>query len=120
MHRLIKGKVHLHHSHKTGEILGYSHDFCNTTVIEKTKAEIPFVAHNFFGFDIFYFLKTFIASAWCSKKLNIGSTTLRHVNHGFINDEIKLTDSLKFYQKKSSRSIVNPNRRRKKSSKTFD
>ena len=99
MHRLIKGKVHLHHSHKTGEILGYSHDFCNTTFIEKTKAEIPFVAHNFFGFDIFYFLKTFIASAWCSKKLNIGSTTLTHVNHGFINDEIKLTDSLKFYQK---------------------
>ena len=27
VHRLIKGKIHLHHSHMTGEILGYSHDF---------------------------------------------------------------------------------------------
>ena len=43
----------------TEEILGYSHDFCNTAVIEKSKPEIPFVAHNFFGFDIFYFFKSF-------------------------------------------------------------
>ena len=47
VNRLIKGKVHLHHFHMTGKILGYSHDFCNTSVIEKTKSEIPFVVHNF-------------------------------------------------------------------------
>ena len=98
VHRLIKGKVHLHHSHMTGEILGYSHDFCNTIAIEETRSKIPFVAHNFFGFNIFYFLKTFIASAWCSKQLNIG-THLTHVNFGFIENEIKLIDSLKYYQK---------------------
>ena len=83
----------------TGEILGYSHDFCNTIAIEKTRSEIPFVVHNFFGFDIFYFLKTFIASAWCSKQLNIGGINLTHVNFGFIENEIKLIDSLKYYQK---------------------
>ena len=33
VHELIKGKVHLHHSHITGKIIGYSHDFCNTKVI---------------------------------------------------------------------------------------
>ena len=99
VHRLIKGKIHLHHSHMTGEILGYSHDFCNTSVIEKTRSEILFVAHNFFGFDVFYFLKTYIASSWCSKKLNIGGTNLTHVNYGIINNEIKLTDSLRYYQK---------------------
>ena len=102
VHRLIKGKVHLHHSHMTEEILGYSHDFCNTAAIEKSKPEIPFVAHNFFGFDIFYFLKTFIASAWCSKKINIGSTNLTHVNYSVIDNEIKLIDSLKYYQKSLS------------------
>ena len=80
VNRLIKGKVHLHHSHITGKILRYSHDFCNASVIEKTRSEIPFVAHNFFGFDIFYYLKTYIASAWCSKKPNIGGTNLTHVN----------------------------------------
>ena len=53
VNRLIKGKVHLHHSHTTGTILGYSHDFCNTSVIEKTRSEIPFVAHNFFGLIFF-------------------------------------------------------------------
>ena len=99
MNRLIKGKVHLHHSHITGKILGYSHDFCNSTVIEKTRSEIPFAAHNFFGFDIFYYLKTFIALVWCSKKLNIGGTNLTHVNYGIIDNEIKLIDSLKYYQK---------------------
>ena len=78
VNRLIKGKVHLHHSHMTGKILGYSHDFCNTSVIEKTRSEIPFVAHNFFGFDIFYYLKTYIALAWCSKKLNIGSKNFNY------------------------------------------
>ena len=57
------------------------------------------MAHNFFGFDIFYYLKTYIASAWCSKKLNIGGTNLTHVNYGIIDNEIKLIDSLKYYQK---------------------
>ena len=37
VHRLIKGKNHLHHSHVTGNIFGYAHDFCNTTVIEKNE-----------------------------------------------------------------------------------
>ena len=90
MNRLIKGKVHLHNSHMTGKIFGYSHDFCNTSVIEKSRSEIPFVAHNFFGFDIFYYLKTSIASAWCSKKINIGGANFTHVNYGIIDNETKL------------------------------
>ena len=100
VNRLIKGKVHLHHSRTAGKILGYSHDFCNTSVIEKTRSEISFVAHNFFGFDIFYYLKTYIASAWSSKKINIGGTNLTHVNYGIIDNENKLIDSLKYYQKR--------------------
>ena len=41
-----------------------------------------------------------MASAWCSKKLNIGGTNLTHVNnYGIIDNEIKLNDSLKYYQK---------------------
>ena len=114
VNRLIKDKVHLHHSHITGKILGYSHDFCNTSVTEKTRSEIPFVAHNFFGFDIFYYLKTYIASAWCSKKLNIGGTNLTHVNYGIIDNEIRLIDSLKYYQKSLAdlSSTLNPEEKR--------
>ena len=99
VNRLIKDKVHLHDSHITGKILGYSHDFCNTSVIEKTRSDTPFVAHKYFGFDIFYYLKAYIASTSCSKKLNIGGTNFTHVNYGIIDNEIKLIDSLKYYQK---------------------
>ena len=53
VHRLVRGKFHLHHSHITGQIYGYAHDFCNTTLTEKSTPEIPFVWHKFFGFDLF-------------------------------------------------------------------
>ena len=35
VHRLIRGKFHLHHSHIMGKIFGYAYDFCNTTLVEK-------------------------------------------------------------------------------------
>ena len=63
VHRYIKVKIHLHHSHITGEIFGYSHDFCNWKVKE-TKNEIPLVAHNQFGFHMFYFIKGCRTSAY--------------------------------------------------------
>ena len=99
VHRLIRGKFHLHHSHITGKIFGYAHDFCNTTLVEKSTPEIPFVAHNFFGFDLFYYMKAYNASAWCSKELHIGGTNLTQANYGNISGEIRLIDSLKFYQR---------------------
>ena len=102
IHRLVKGKVHLHHSHITGEIIGYTCDFCNKRVIEKSNEEIPLIAHNFFGFNLFHFLKTYVAAAWCTKKVNIGGNHLTRANYGNINNEIKLIDSLKFYKKSLS------------------
>ena len=88
-HQLITGKTHLHHSHVTGEIIGFAHDFCNQRVKEKQNADIPFIAHNFFGFDRFYFLKTFVATAWCTKYVNVGGNHLTHVNYGNIQNETK-------------------------------
>ena len=99
VHRLIKGKFHLHHSHTTGNIIGYAYDFCNMAFVDKCTSGITFVPHNFFWFDLFYFMKTYIASAWCSKELNIGGNNLTHANYGNISSEIKLIDSLKFYQR---------------------
>ena len=51
VHKLIRGKFHLHHSHITGKIFGYAYDFCNTTFIERSTPEIHFVTHNIFGFE---------------------------------------------------------------------
>ena len=44
-------------------------------------------------------MKPYIASAWCSKALNIGVTDLTQANYGNISGEIRLIDSLRFYQK---------------------
>ena len=78
----------LHHSHITRNIIGYAHDIFNKAFIKKCSPEIPFVAHNFFGF---YIMKTYIASAWCSKELNIGGNNLTHANYGNVSSEIKKT-----------------------------
>ena len=76
-HHLIKMKVHLHHSQITGEIIGYTHNFCNAK-IKENNIEIPLIAHNLFGFDLYYFIKGYIASAWCSKELKTGENNLTH------------------------------------------
>ena len=95
-HHLIKLKVHLHHSHITGKIIGY--DFCNARVKENN-IEMLIIAHNQFSFDLNYFIKTYIASAWCSKELKIRGNNLTHINFSNIAGEIKFIDSLKYYQK---------------------
>ena len=61
--------------------------------------EIPVIAHNLFGFDLYYFIKGYIASAWCSKELKIGENNSTQINFFNIAGEIKFTDSLKYYQK---------------------
>ena len=68
----------------TGKILGYAHDFCNTAVTAKTTPDIPFIGHNVFGFDLYDFIKLYIASACCSKVLNTRGTNLKQINFGNI------------------------------------
>ena len=34
VHRLIRGKFYLHHSHIMAKIFGYAYDFCNTTLLK--------------------------------------------------------------------------------------
>ena len=100
-HHLIKMKVHLNHSHITGKIIGYAHDFCNARVKENNM-KVPVIAHNLFGFDLYYFIKSYIAPAWCSKQLKIRGNKLTHINFSNIAGEIKFIDSLEYYQKSLS------------------
>ena len=99
VHNQIKQKLHLHHSHITGEIYGYAHDFCNKKVIEMENPEIPCIAHNLFGFDYWFFLKGFSTTAWTSKELSAGGNNLTNLNYSSIRGEIKFIDSLKYYQR---------------------
>ena len=54
VHKIINVKVHLHHWHVTFEVIRYAYDFCNLKVREN-KDIISCIAHNFFGFDIYFF-----------------------------------------------------------------
>ena len=97
LYRVIKSKVHLHHSHVSSEIFGYSHDFCNWNVREN-KLEIPLIGHNFLGFDIFYIVKGYRSSRWETNDLDMGGTNLTNVNYCSIRNQIKIIDTLKYYQ----------------------
>ena len=99
VHNQITQKFHLHHSHITGEIHGYTHDFCNKKVIELENPEIPCIAHNLFGFDYWFFMKGFSTTAWRSTELSAGATNLTNLNFSNIRGEIKFIDSLKYYQR---------------------
>ena len=47
VHKIINVKIHLHHLHVTGKIIGYVHDFCNLQVREN-RDMVPCIAHKFF------------------------------------------------------------------------
>ena len=53
---LIYGGYVIHHSHVTGEIIGYTHDFCIKKIRENNNV-IPVFAHNLFSFDFFFVVK---------------------------------------------------------------
>ena len=98
LHHLIKFKVHLHHSHITGNILGYAQDFFNWNVCEN-KSEIALIAHNLFGFGMLFFIEGYRATAWGTKDLNFGGEILTRINYGNIARETKSIDILKYYQR---------------------
>ena len=96
VHRIINAKIHLHHSHVTGEVKGYAHDFCNWTVRENNDV-VPCIAHNFFKFDMFFLLKGLRLSVWRTDDINIGGNNMVDINYAQI-DNFKFIDSIKYYQ----------------------
>ena len=96
VHKIINVKINLHHSHITGKIIGYVHDFCNLQVREN-KDVIPCIADNFFNFDMVFLLKTVRLSVWRTKDIHIGGKNLTDLNYASI-DKFKFIDTMKYYQ----------------------
>ena len=96
VHKIINVKIHLHHSHITGEIKGYTHDFCNW-IIKENKDIIPCFAHNFFKFDFYFLLKNLRLSVYRTRDVNIGGNNLTDINFASI-DNFKFIDTIKYYQ----------------------
>ena len=63
MYRLINFKVHIHRSHVTGKIFGYTHDFCNMKVRENQVGFLC-IAHNYLNFDFDFILRGFRVFCW--------------------------------------------------------
>ena len=71
INKILNARVHLHHSHVSGEMHGYSHDYCNWKSKEN-KQYVPLIGHNFLGFDIFYMVKGYRSVCWGTKDFNMG------------------------------------------------
>ena len=94
VHKILNVKIHLHHSHVTGEIIGYTHDFCNW-IVRESKDMVACMAHNFFKFDFYFILKHMRLSAWRAKDVNIGGKNLTDINFASI-DNFKFIDTIKY------------------------
>ena len=57
------------------------------------------MAHNLFGFDLYYIIKGYVGSTWCSKEIKSGGSNLTCINFSSITGEVKFIEILKYYQK---------------------
>ena len=87
----------IHHSHVTGKIIGYAHDFCNEKVKENYFT-IPVFAHNQFRFDVFFFLKGIKPSVWETKQISIGGKNATSINFAIIKNQVQFIDTTNFFQ----------------------
>ena len=90
-------QVTVHHSHVTGEIIGYAHEYCNLQIRENYYT-IPVIAHNQFRFDFFLFLKGLRLSVCETTDINIGGKNPTDVNFAIIRNQVRFIDTVKYYQ----------------------
>ena len=81
--RIINVKIHFHHLHVTGKIIGYAHDFCNMKVRENQN-QFSCIAHNLFGFDMFFLINGVRPLVWGTKNVSISRTGLTKINFASI------------------------------------
>ena len=106
------GSYVIHHSHFTGKIVGYVHDFCNKKIKEIQNLILVF-AHNFFSFDFFVVVKGIRLCVWLTKQLNLGGNNLTNVQYANIGSQIKFTDTIKYYQQSLSSLAKSANENKK-------
>ena len=94
---IMNNKTFTHHSHITGEIIGYAHGFCNAKAREN-KYKITVVGHNLFRVDFFSLLKDLRAGVWRTEDLNIGGKNPTGISSGNISNQTLSIDTIKYFQ----------------------
>ena len=92
-----KNEFVIHHSHVTGKIVGYAHEFCNLQIRENYYT-IPVFAHNQFRFDFFLLLKGFRASFWETTEIFIEGKNPTNVSFAIVQNQVRFIDTVKYYQ----------------------
>ena len=93
----MKDKTHIHHSHITGEVIGYAHSYCNFKVREN-KPKITVVAHNIFRMDFFFLLKGLRAGVRRTRDICIGGKKPADINFTNIGNQITFLNTIKYFQ----------------------
>ena len=91
---LINSKNTIHHSHISGEIIGYAHSYCNLKVREN-RDKISAIAHNLFRLDFFFFLKGMMAGPWRTRDISVGGKNFTDINFANIGDQVGFIDIIK-------------------------
>ena len=90
---ILNNQTLIHHFHISGEILGYSHSYCNLKVREN-KRKISVIPHSLFRFDFFFFLKGIRASSWRTRDINIGGKNPTDMNFVHIGNQVVFIDTV--------------------------
>ena len=98
---IIKNKVHVHHSHVTDEVIGYTHSYCNLKVREN-KSETTVVVHNLFRFDFFFLMQELRAGVWRTRDIKISGKNPANISFANIGNQIMFLDTIKYFQQSFS------------------
>ena len=101
LYSIHTNKTVVHHSHVSGRIVGFAHDFCNLKVRENYYT-IPVIAHNQFRFDFFFFLKGIRPTVWETTQIKIGVKNTSNINFALIGSQVRFIHTIKYFQESLS------------------
>ena len=94
---IASNKPVVHHSHLSGKIVGFVHDFCNQKVRENYYT-IPIIAHSQFRFDFFFFMHGFRPKVWETTDIKIGTKNTSNINFATIGNQVRFINTIKYFQ----------------------
>ena len=66
-------------------------------VKENSLIQFSCIAHNFFGYDMFFLLKRIRLTVWQTQGSNIGGSGLSNINFPSLGSQVKFIDIIKYY-----------------------
>ena len=94
---ILDNKRCIHHSHISGDIVGYAHSFCNEKVRENYY-RLPVIAHNLFRFDFFFLVKGLRASVRKTRDIAIVGKNPTDISFDSVGNQVQFLDTIKYFQ----------------------